>query len=102
MFETVTGPESENAIPRSHSAFPSVLAPRLRILLVLLTVALTTVASASSSSDGPAELPRVTVPSAMADTPASGSVIMVNAGEDLQSALNNAQCGDVIQLQAGA
>ncbi len=52
--------------------------------------------------DGPAELPRVTVPSAMSDTPALGSDIGVNAGGDLQSALNNARCGDVIKLQAGA
>ena len=40
--------------------------------------------------------------SSMADTPAPGSVINVNAGGDLQSALNNAQCGDTIELQAGA
>ncbi len=52
--------------------------------------------------DGPAELPRVTVSSAMADTPAPGSVISVNSGGNLQTALNNAQCGDTIQLQAGA
>ena len=52
--------------------------------------------------DGPAELPRVTVPSAMSDTPAPGAVITVDAGGDLQSALNNARCGDVIELQAGA
>jgi hypothetical protein len=52
--------------------------------------------------DGPAELPRVTVSSAMADTPAPGSVISVNAGGNLQTALNSAQCGDTIQLQAGA
>jgi Putative Ig domain len=57
---------------------------------------------AGGNFDGPAELPRVTVPSAMSDTPAPGSVIPVNAGGDLQSALNNAHCGDVIQLQAGA
>jgi hypothetical protein len=55
-----------------------------------------------SNFDGPAELPRVTVPSAMSDTPAPGAVINVNAGGDLQSALNNAHCGDVILLQAGA
>jgi hypothetical protein len=55
-----------------------------------------------SNFDGPAELPRVTVPSAMSDTPAPGAVINVNAGGDLQSALNSAHCGDVIQLQAGA
>src|SRR6266853_5573796 len=57
---------------------------------------------AGSNFDGPAELPRVTVPSAMSDTPAPGSVITVNAGGDLQSALNNAHCGDAIHLQAGA
>ena len=55
-----------------------------------------------SNFDGPAELPRVTVPSAMSDTPAPGAVVNVNAGGDLQSALNNARCGEVIQLQAGA
>ncbi len=58
--------------------------------------------AAGSNYDGPAELPKVTVPSAMADTPAPGTVITVNAGGDLQTALNSAQCGDVIELQAGA
>ncbi len=57
---------------------------------------------AGGNFDGPAELPRATVPSAMSDTPAPGAVITVNAGGDLQSALNNAHCGDVIELQAGA
>ena len=57
---------------------------------------------AGGNFDGPAELPRMTVPSAMSDTPAPGSVITVNAGDSLQTALNNAHCGDVIELQAGA
>jgi hypothetical protein len=52
--------------------------------------------------DGPAELPRVTVASSMADTPAPGSIHSVNAGGDLQAALNIAFCGDIIELQAGA
>jgi hypothetical protein len=52
--------------------------------------------------DGPAELPRVTVSSSMADTPAPGATIQVSAGGDLQAALNGAQCGDTVQLQAGA
>ncbi len=61
------------------------------------------VASASNSGfDGPAELPRATVDSALADTPAPGSTIFVNAGGDLQAALNNASCGDIVSLQAGA
>lgn len=52
--------------------------------------------------DGPAALPRVYVQSSLADTPAPGSTISVNAGGDLQSALNSANCGDTILLQAGA
>ena len=51
--------------------------------------------------DGPAELPRTYIQSAMANTPAPGHTVTVNAGGNLQSALNNASCGDTIQLQAG-
>ena len=58
--------------------------------------------TAGSNYDGPAELPKVTVPTAMSGTPAPGAVINVNAGGNLQTALNNAQCGQTIQLQAGA
>ncbi len=52
--------------------------------------------------DGPAQLPIATVNSSMSQTPAGGSVIAVNAGGNLQSALNSVQCGSVIQIQAGA
>src|SRR6202140_2947691 len=55
-----------------------------------------------SNFDGPAELPRVTDPSAMSDTPAPGGLTPLSAVSDLQTAINNAQCGDTIQLQAGA
>ncbi len=58
--------------------------------------------TAGGNFDGPAELPRVTVPSAMSDTPAPGALISLNSGGDLQAAMNNAHCGDTIQLQAGA
>lgn len=58
--------------------------------------------SAGSNFDGPAELPRATVNSALADTPAPGSTVTVNAGGDLQAALNSANCGDTVSLQAGA
>jgi hypothetical protein len=58
--------------------------------------------AAGGNLDGPAELPRVTVSSAVADTPAPGTTIPVNAGGDLQGALNSAHCGDTIELQAGA
>jgi hypothetical protein len=58
--------------------------------------------AASEAYDGPAQLPIATVPTAMADTPAPGSLIPVKMGGNLQTALNNAVCGDTIQLQAGA
>ncbi len=58
--------------------------------------------AAATGYDGPAQLPIATVASSLADTPAPGSVISVNAGADLQAALNSAQCGNTIQLQAGA
>ncbi len=58
--------------------------------------------SNSGNFDGPAELPRSTVLSTMADTPAPGNTINVPAGANLQTVLNSANCGDTIQLQAGA
>src|ERR1019366_9651284 len=68
------------------------------------TTAFTLTVSSSSANgfDGPAELPRIYIQSAMSNTPASGSTITVNSGGDLQSALNSANCGDTIQLQAAA
>src|SRR5437764_14959999 len=59
-------------------------------------------ATASASMDGPAELPRVSVNSSMASTPAPGARKLVAAGANLQQALNNAHCGDTLLLQAGA
>jgi hypothetical protein len=52
--------------------------------------------------DGPAELPRVFIQSSLAATPAPGKTIAVNAGGDFQAALNSANCGDTVSLQAGA
>jgi hypothetical protein len=56
----------------------------------------------SSGFDGPAELPRTYLQTAMSDTPAPGSTIPVSSGGSLQTALSNANCGDTILLQAGA
>jgi hypothetical protein len=39
---------------------------------------------------------------AMADTPSPGATVTVSAGGDLQSALNSASCGDIVELAAGA
>ncbi|MGA9415414.1 MAG: hypothetical protein WBV60_12055 [Terriglobales bacterium] len=94
--------ETEVALLNSHSRFSRALAQRLSILILVPTVALTTASFGGSSYDGPAQLPVATVASAMSDSPAPGSLISVNAGGNLQSALNSASCGDTIQLQAGA
>jgi hypothetical protein len=66
----------------------------------VLTLALSS--STATNFDGPAELPRVYLPTALANTPAPGKVIQVNAGGDFQGALDSANCGDTITLQAGA
>ena len=60
------------------------------------------VAANSSGFDGPAQLPLVYIQSSLADTPAPGSTVLVSAGGNLQSALNAAECGQTISLQAGA
>jgi hypothetical protein len=52
--------------------------------------------------DGPAELPRVYMKTALADTPAPGKVRLVKEGDNLQDVLNSAACGDTIKLKAGA
>ncbi len=52
--------------------------------------------------DGPAELPRVYVKTSLADTPAPGKVHLLKSDANLQAALNDAACGDTIELEAGA
>lgn len=84
----------------SHSFFLRQLHTSMFILAI--TSLLTSRSFSAQTYDGPAELPRVTVSSSMADTPAPGSIISVNAGGDFQSALDNANCGDIIELEAGA
>ena len=56
----------------------------------------------STGFDGPAELPRIYIQSAVADTPSPGAITFVTAGSSFQQALNAARCGDTLQLQAGA
>jgi hypothetical protein len=57
--------------------------------------------STSGNFDGPAELPRVYVQTDLAHTPAPGTTISVPKGGDFQQALDRANCGDTIALQAG-
>ena len=81
-------------------------------VLVLPAVVLTLLLSATGNFDGdsakekdrfdgPAELPRVHVQSALADTPARGQVREVREGDDLQKAIDGSKCGDTLALQAG-
>jgi len=87
-------------------------APVWTLVLVLLFLSAMLLSAAGSlvddlakgkeGFDGPAELPRVHVQSALADTPARGQVREVHEGDDLQKAIDGARCGEVISLQAGA
>ena len=85
------------------------LSPVLRaaacVLVLSLCAAALDGASASAASDrfdGPAELPRVLVKSSLADTPAPGHIRVVKEGDQLQEALDSAECGDILELTAGA
>ena len=94
-----TSPRTSTFLTARRSAIPTTL---LLIGFVCSTTSGVWSEQNSSTYDGPAELPRATVASKMADTPAKGSIRTVNAEDDLQATLNSAQCGDVVELQAGA
>lgn len=103
MTDIVARIQAQNYVANSRSRFFAGLQQRMLISIILpATVLMTALCCVAQNYDGPAELPRVTVSSAMSDTPAPGAVISLNAGDDLQSALNSATCGDTIQLQEGA
>jgi hypothetical protein len=67
-----------------------------------MTLAVSSPTTTTGNFDGPAELPRVYLQTALAYTPAPGQTITVKAGDNLQAALNKVNCGDTVQLQAGA
>jgi hypothetical protein len=73
------------------------------VLLWFLTIVFLRCASGQQAQfDGPAELPRAYVNSALSATPSPGKVISVHSGENLQAAIDGASCGDRVELQAGA
>ena len=76
----------------------------IALMLLVSLSARSQVANASNSAgsyDGPAALPRVLIQTAMTNTPTPGITTTVYSGDNLQTALNNAKCGDTIRLQAG-
>ena len=86
-----------------------VYAPALVVLLFIVTSPIRASqasqgegAAARTTFDGPAELPRVFIRSALADTPAPGHVRLVKGSDSLQEALDGAKCGDTLKLQASA
>jgi Putative Ig domain len=93
--------EGTTSTPGQYTFTVKVTDTALNTATQALTLAVTQ-QQTSGTYDGPAELPRVYLSTALADTPAPGSITTVSAGGDLQSALNNAACGDTIELQAGA
>jgi hypothetical protein len=60
------------------------------------------ISACAGTFDGPAELPRVYIQSSLANTPAPGKTLFVAAGGSIQAALNRANCGDTVRIQAGA
>ena len=75
---------------------------QLALIVAAMALQISSVPTNAASFDGPAELPRTFINTAMSTTPAPGKVLTVNAGQSLQTALNNANCGDTVELQAGA
>jgi hypothetical protein len=71
-------------------------------VLVFSLCAVDLVAADLSTFDGPAELPRAFVKSALADTLAPGRVRPVKESDNLQDAIDSAGCGDTLTLPAGA
>ncbi len=69
---------------------------------LLFLLVLTSVCTSAADKDGPAELPRETVDTSAPAAAPNGRTITVPPGGDLQTALNKANCGDTIQLQAGS
>lgn len=67
-----------------------------------LSVSAASTTTSGGGSDGPAQLPATYFNTAMANTPAPGASTLVASGGNLQTAINNAKCGDTIKLAAGA
>ncbi len=99
-----------NPRPLQERRKSAVLAAFCVLCSCLLTVSISFAASQQSSNhpqqspekfDGPAELPRVWVKSDLADTPSPGRKIVVADSGNLQNTVDNAQCGDTIEIQPG-
>jgi hypothetical protein len=75
---------------------------KLYIVPVVAVVLSTMVCGTGKGAPAPPARPRVLLPSEVASTPVTGTTIRVAAGGDFQAALNSAEPGDEIVLEAGA
>src|SRR5512135_3496397 len=70
---------------------------------VILTILLLRLfAAAQTAPPGDAELPRVYLNTALSATPSNGRIVRLKASDNLQRALDGAECGDRLLLPAGA
>jgi len=85
---------------RNHMAFPATM---ILTIFGFINAAALIFGETNTGFDGPAELPRVYVQSDLKSTPSPLGVLHppVQTFKDLQAAVNNATCGEIIQLQAG-
>jgi hypothetical protein len=81
---------------------PTVVAALLAVIRLLFPSLVCYADKASAKFDRLAELPRIYLKTDLADTPAPGKVHTIKAGDNLQAALDQAACGDILSLEVGA
>src|SRR5947209_12166375 len=87
------------AVDSMRTTTQSLKLQRFILLLLLVSLGAASQTSYASTTDGPAALPLVLIPTAMANTPAPGITITVNSGGNLKAALNNARWWNATHLQ---
>lgn len=100
VFEDNLHPSTNRKAPGNVRS--SIIAALFCFVQIITTLLPAASQDKSSKFDGPAELPRIEVSSSPADTPAPGRVRTLKPAEKLQDALDAANCGDTIKLDAGA
>ena len=89
--------------PSRRASFHRPIVITMALTLIFLFLPPGLMAQDQANFDGAAELPRVYVNTSLNDTPSplNANQPTVQTFEELQSAVNRAACGEVIQLNAG-
>jgi hypothetical protein len=98
LFTIGCGGGSSSASPSSNPTTPTTPTPTPPTP----TPSSACTTSSTSTCDGPAELPRTVPATSLASTPAPGPVVHAGTTDDLQTDIDNAVCGEVLVLPAGA